>query len=167
MSARLTQVLLGLSLLLNSFVLAGFVYRTWITPPPFAHGPPPRPARGGPIEMLIQELHISEDQRKELQGVLDKYGEQRRERFREIQKIREAMAAELQKPEMDLTKVTPLVDRMQQLRAELFKENMAVIAEMLPKLTDTQRTEFRKLMADRFGGRGRPGDPRPGDRPGR
>ena len=30
---RLIQVLLALSLLLNTFVLAGFVYRSWIAPP--------------------------------------------------------------------------------------------------------------------------------------
>ncbi|MEA2853200.1 MAG: hypothetical protein QOE02_3219, partial [Rhodospirillaceae bacterium] len=33
MSSRLIQVLLALSLLLNTFVLAGFVYRSWIEPP--------------------------------------------------------------------------------------------------------------------------------------
>ena len=35
MSSRLMQVLLALSLLLNTFVLVGFVYRSWIAPPPF------------------------------------------------------------------------------------------------------------------------------------
>jgi Spy/CpxP family protein refolding chaperone len=168
MSSRLTQVLLGLSLLLNSFVLAGFVYRTWMAPPMPQHaGPPPRP-RGGPIELLIQELHISADQRKALQSVLDRYGEQRRGRFREIQQIRESMAAELQKPQLDLAKVNPLVDHMQQLRGEGFKENMAVIAEILPQLSEEQRAEFHKLMAERFGGpwQGRPGEGRPGERRG-
>ena len=33
MSSRLTQLLLALSLLLNCFALAGFVYRSWIAPP--------------------------------------------------------------------------------------------------------------------------------------
>ncbi len=164
MSSRLTQVLLGLSLLLNCFVLSGFVYRTWIAPP-VHEGPPPRP-RGGPIEMLIHDLKISEDQRKSLQGMLDKYGEHRRDRFRDMQKIREQMATELQKPEIDISKIDPLVDQMQQLRAELFKENMAVIADMMPQLTEAQRAELHKIMAERFGGpwRGRPGEPRPGER---
>ena len=78
------------------------------------------------------------------------------------------MAAELQKPQLDLAKVDPLVDRMQQLRGDGFKENMAVIAEMLPKLTEEQRTEFHKLMAERFGGpwQGRPGERPPGERTG-
>lgn len=168
MSSRLTQVLLGLSLLLNCFVLAGFVYRTWVAPqfPPHA-GPPPRP-RGGPIEMLIQDLHVSDDQRKALKGALDRYGEHRRDRFREMQKLRESMAEELQKPALDLGKIDPLVDEMQQLRGELFKENMAVIAEMMTKLTDEQRDELHKIMAERFGGpwRGRPGEPPPPPRPG-
>ena len=38
MSPRLIQLLLGLSLLLNCFVLAGFVYRSWIAPPVFDFG---------------------------------------------------------------------------------------------------------------------------------
>ena len=36
MTSRWLQILLGLSLLLNAFVLAGFVWRTWIEPPHFA-----------------------------------------------------------------------------------------------------------------------------------
>jgi Spy/CpxP family protein refolding chaperone len=169
MSSRLTQVLLGLSLLLNCFVLAGFVYRTWIAEPERAGPPPPR-GRGGPIEMLMHDLKINADQRKALQGTIDKYGEHRRDRFRELQKLREAMAVELQKPQLDMAKIGPLVDQTQQLRGELFKENMAVIADMTPQLTEEQRTELHKIMAERFGGpwRGRPGDrpgePRPGDR---
>ena len=40
MSSRLMQVLLALSLLLNTFVLAGFVYRSWIEPPAFERRAP-------------------------------------------------------------------------------------------------------------------------------
>ena len=44
MSSRLIQLLLALSLLLNTFVLVGFVYRSWIEPPAFErHAPPPPP----------------------------------------------------------------------------------------------------------------------------
>src|SRR5882757_8253920 len=100
MSLRLTQVLLALSLLLNCFVLAGFVWRSWIEPP--AHrvgGPPPGP--GGrswsPLEALAQDLKLDEHQRQELRPVFDSYAEGRRERFREIQKVRDATVAELQK----------------------------------------------------------------------
>ena len=52
MSSRLTQVLLALSLLLNCFVLAGFVWRTWIEPPALhrAGGPPPGPRGMSPLE---------------------------------------------------------------------------------------------------------------------
>ena len=42
MGGRLIQLLLAMSLLLNTFVLAGFVYRSWIAPP-FDHAMPPPP----------------------------------------------------------------------------------------------------------------------------
>src|SRR5262245_20246347 len=101
MSSRLMQVLLGLSLLLNCFVLAGFVYRTWIAPPSAVHGgPPPQPPgqRASPLEVLAQDLKLNDEQHKALQPVLDQYASGRRDRFREMQKIREQMMAEMQKP---------------------------------------------------------------------
>ena len=91
MSLRVTQLLLGLSLLLNCFVLAGFVYRTWVEPPPFAQGPrPPPPPRGGPLEMLAQDVKLDDGHRAALKDLFDRYAEERRQRVHEIQKIREA-----------------------------------------------------------------------------
>lgn len=163
MSSRLAQVLLGLSLLLNCFVLAGFVYRTWIAPPfPMHGGPPPR--RGGPVELVMQDLGLSETQRTAFRAVIDKYADQRRQRWGEIQKLRESMLTELQKPQIDLAKVDSLVEDMTKLRAEQFKQNMATLAEITPQLTDQQRDRLHKLFAERFGRR--PPPPRPeGGRP--
>ena len=73
MTSRLIQILLGLSLLLNTFVLAGFVYRSWIAPPFDMHGmpPPPRGAPGlpgqpggprlNPVEMVVRDLDLDRD----------------------------------------------------------------------------------------------------------
>ena len=161
MSSRLTQVLLGLSLLLNCFVLAGFVYRTWIAPPFVQHGEPP-PRRGGPVEMVMQDLQLTDAQRAAFRGVVDKYAEQRHQRWGEIQKLRDGMQAELQKPQIDLAKVDSLVDEMTKLRGEQFKQNMAALAEITPQLTDEQRARLHKLFTERFGRRPeRPEDRRP------
>ena len=48
MSLRVTQVLLGLSLLLNAFVLAGYAYYSWFEPhrPPMARLLPRSAVRG-------------------------------------------------------------------------------------------------------------------------
>jgi Spy/CpxP family protein refolding chaperone len=165
MSSRLTQVLLALSLLLNCFVLAGFVYRTWIEPPAFHRpgGPPPGPgARGiSPMEALAEDLGLDNSQRQELRAVFDHYAEGRRERFREIQKIRDAMVTELQKPEFDLTKIDPLIEQITNLRRDAQKENMRAIAELATKLKPEQRDKLHKILADRYGNppwaaRGRP-----------
>lgn len=172
MSSRLTQVLLALSLLLNCFVLAGFVYRTWIEPPPFPAGrpggPPPPPGQPGqpnrwtnPLEALANDLKLDDGQKKGLQGIFDRYGASRRERFREIGKIRESMAAELHKPAFDMPKIDALVDQMTVLRSEQQKENLHAIAEMAAKLKPEQQAELHKILAERYGGGWRP----PGQRP--
>jgi Spy/CpxP family protein refolding chaperone len=153
MSARLTQVLLALSLLLNCFVLAGFVWRTWIEPPPFhrAGGPPPGPRNMSPLEALAQDLELDTAQRQELRSVFDHYADARRDRFREIQKVRDAMVTELQKPDFDLAKIDPLIDQITELRRDAQKQNMRSIAELASKLKPAQRDKLHKILADRYG----------------
>ena len=152
MSARLTQVLLALSLLLNCFVLAGFVWRSWIEPPHQQRpAGPPGPRGMSPLEALAQDLELDTTQRKDLRSVFDHYADARRDRFREIQKVRDAMVTELQKPEFDLAKIDPLIDQITQLRSEAQKQNMRSIAELASKLKPEQRTKLHKILADRYG----------------
>jgi Spy/CpxP family protein refolding chaperone len=164
MSSRLTQVLLALSLLLNCFVLAGFVYRSWISPPHWERrmGPPPgQPGFRSPLDALSQDLKLDDSQKQALKDLFEQYSTARRERFREIQKVREAMSAELQKPEFDMTKIDALVTQMTGLRAEQQKENLRSIAQLSPHLRPEQREELHRILADRYGGgwAGRPGGP--------
>jgi Spy/CpxP family protein refolding chaperone len=166
MSARLTQVLLALSLLLNCFVLAGFVWRSWIEPPHQQRpAGPPGPRGLSPIEALAQDLELDADQRKDLRSVFEHYADARRDRFREIQKVRDAMVTELQKPEFDMAKIDPLIDQITQLRSEAQKQNMRSIAELASKLKPEQRTKLHKILADRYGNPpwagNRPPPPRP------
>ena len=152
MSSRLTQVLLALSLLLNCFVLAGFVWRSWIEPPHQQRpAGPPGPRGMSPIEALAQDLELDGTQRKDLRSVFDQYADARRERFREIQKVRDAMVTELQKPEFDLAKIDPLIDQITELRRDAQKQNMRSIAELASKLKPEQRTKLHKILADRYG----------------
>ena len=171
MSLRATQVLLGLSLLLNAFIVGGFVYHTWFEPPhrPFAGGPPPpgQPGRfGNPLEALAQDLKLDDEQRKAVQPVIDEFAKTRRDRVRDIVKLREEMSAELQKSSFDWAKVDALVDRMTALRAEQQKQNLRAIEQMAAKLKPEQQAELHKILGERFGGQpwrreGGPGGPRP------
>ena len=166
MSLRITQVLLGLSLLLNAFVLAGFVFHSWFEPPHhFAGGPPGQPRWGNPLEGLAHELNVDDSQKKELQPLFDQYSNSRRDRFREIGKIREEMTAELKKSPFDMAKIDGLVDQMMALRVDLQKQNLHAIDQMAQKLKPEQRDELHKVLAERYGrpppGPRQPRPPRP------
>jgi len=167
-SLRITQVLLGLSLLLNAFVLAGFVFHSWFEPPRprFAGGPPPSGQQrwGNPVEALAHDLKMDDGQLKELQPLFDQYSNSRRDRFRDIVKLREEMTAELEKSPFDMAKIDSLVDQVTALRADLQKENLRAIDQLAAKLKPEQRAELHKILAERYGrpGAGGPGGPRPG-----
>lgn len=169
MSPRLIQLLLGLSLLLNCFVLAGFVYRSWIAPPVFearlpGSPPPPPGARPSPIDALMHDLGVDSGQREALRGLLDGYTAKRRERLREIQKVREQTATELKKPQIDMAKVDALVDQISRLRAEVQKENLHTAVQLEPALRPDQRERLQVLLVERFAGMPLP--PRPPTGPG-
>jgi Spy/CpxP family protein refolding chaperone len=171
MNSRLVQLLLALSLLLNCFVLAGFVYRSWIAPPPperfgFAH-PGPRP--GTPLEMMANDLKLDEGQRKALQDVFEKNQADRRTRIHEIQQAREQISDELKKQPVDLAKINGLVDDVSRVRGEQQKANLHGILELDAQLTPQQRERMHEILAERYlappGGPGRPGGPAPGRPP--
>ena len=163
MSSRLMQVLLALSLLLNTFVLAGFVYRSWIEPPAFERRlpPPPPGQRPSPLETMAHDLNLDDTQRQALRTVFEQYSTIRRERQREIQKVREQIAAEYKHPTVDMARVDTLIDQLTKLRAEQQKENLRSISQLSPHLRPEQRDELHKILAERYGGGwgGRPGGP--------
>ena len=150
MTSRLIQALLALSLLLNTFVLVGFVYSSWIAPPMFErHMPPPPPS---PVEALMNDLVLDTAQREALGKLLESYGVARKDRYREIQKVREQTVAELSRAELDMARIDGLIDRTTRLRAEQWKESLHTVAQFEPQLRPEQRERLRVLLAERFAG---------------
>jgi len=165
-SPRLIQLLLGLSLLLNCFVLAGFVYRSWIAPPTLetrqpGFPPPPPGARPSPVDALVHDLDLDSSQREALRGLLDGHAATRRERLREIQKVREQTAAELKKPQIDMVRLDGLVDQIAKLRADVQKENLRTAIQLEPTLRPDQRARLHVLLVERFAGAPPPRPPPP------
>lgn len=170
MGGRLTQLLLALSLLLNAFILAGFVYRSWIAPP-FEHPVPPPPPQGqrwaGPLELMAHDLGLDDKQRQALKDVFDKNQAERRKRYQEIQSLREQTGEEFKKSTVDMSKVDALIDQVARLRGESQKENLRSILDLEPQLTPQQREKLHQVLADRFinpprwGGPRGPGQNRP------
>ncbi|MCA0245926.1 MAG: periplasmic heavy metal sensor [Proteobacteria bacterium] len=157
MGSRLLQLLLIFSLLLNSFVIAGFVYRSWIAPPAeVGQAPPPPPPgpapRPGPLEVVTRELNLDQGQREVFRSLIEQHAAKRRERLQEIHRDREQVAAEMRRPQPDLAKVEGLIDRVSELRGELIKENLRTLAAFEPKLRPEQRERMYMIFADRFAG---------------
>ena len=155
MSSRWLQFLLGLSVLVNAFVLAGFVWRSWIEPPPivrYGGGPSPTPGTPRPsqLEALANELVLDEGQRQALKGTFERYAALRRDRQREIQKVRDQMAAEMQKPNADFAKLEPMLEQTSKLRIEQQKETLRSIAELAAKLRPEQRERLQKILGERY-----------------
>ena len=150
------HVLLGLSLLLNAFVLAGFIYRSWIAPPPYELPPPPPPSASGPrpspVETMAHDLKLDDRQRDALSGIVDRYTAARRERMQEIQRIREQTAAEFRQSPLRMAKVEELVDQVSRLRAEQQKETLRTIMQFEPELSSEQRMRMQTILAERFAG---------------
>jgi Spy/CpxP family protein refolding chaperone len=168
MSSRLVQILLALSLLLNTFVLAGFVYSSWIASPSFDARLPPRPppgSRPNPVEALTHDLDLDGGQRAAVSGLLSQYAVSRRERLRELQKVREETAAELKRPDMDMARIDMLVDQIAKLRTDQHKEMLHTVFQLEPHLRPDQRERLRAVLAERFAGSPQPPRP-PGGAPG-
>ena len=160
MNSRLLQTLLALSLLLNTFVLVGFVYRSWIAPP-FEMRPPP-PPRGGPgqagqpgvprfnpVEMVVRDLGLDGEQRQRMKDLFDRYANLRRERLQEIQRVREQTGIELARTPVDMARIDGLIDQVSHLRAEQQKETLRTLMELLPSLRPEQRERLQELLVDR------------------
>lgn len=170
MSSRMMQILLALSLLLNTFVLAGFVYRSWIAPPALEHSnrppPPPPGPRPSPLEQVAHELGLDDAQRAKLRGVIDQYATIRRERQRDIQKLREQVAAEYRRPTIDMARIDPIIEQLARLRIEQQKDTLRSFAELEPQLNPEQRERMHQILAERLAGPPWPRPPGQGPGPG-
>ena len=170
MPSRLIQILLALSLLLNTFVLVGFVYRSWIAPPPFERPmPPPGPpgSRPGPLDVMAHDLNLDDAQRQALRGVFEQYSSGRRERLREIQKVREQIAAQYKHPAIDFAQVEALIDQLTKLRADQQKDTLRAIFQLEPQLKPEQRERMHQILAERLAAPPMPRPPGSGPNPGR
>lgn len=168
MSWRWVSVLLALSVLLNAFFVAGFVFRGWIAPLPFEERRPPPPppgARPSPLDMLAHEVDLDARQRDALRPVFDHYSVSRRERLREIQKVREEIVAEHRKVPLDPVRIDPLIDRLSQLRADQQKDTLKALAQVEARLRPEQAERLHDVLADRLSGPPWRGPARPGRPP--
>ena len=133
MSSRLIQVLLALSLLLNTFVLVGFVYRSWIEPPAFErHRRRRRPARDRARSRRWRTTSTSTKRSaRRCSGVFDQYSiDASRAAARDPEAARADRRRIQASPTVDMARVDALIDQLTKLRAELQKENLRALDQL-------------------------------------
>jgi Spy/CpxP family protein refolding chaperone len=154
MPRLLFQVGLALSLLLNAFFVAGFVFRNWIAPLPFEHrGPPPPPppgARPSFLDIVASDVSLDGPQREALRGVFEQHAQGRRDRFREIQKTREQIINEYRRSPIDPDKLLPLIDKLSDLRTDQQRDTVRALAQLEERLTPDQRQRLHQVLVDRL-----------------
>lgn len=162
--SRLMQVLLALSLLLNAVFLAGFVFRSSIAPLPFeARMAPPPQQRPSVLEVVANDVSLDAGQRQALRGVFEQYSASRRDRSREIQKLREQIVAEYKRSPIDQPRAGALLDQLARLRVEQQKDTLRSLAEIEAELKPEQRERMHQVLAERLTWPPRPpGSPPPG-----
>jgi Spy/CpxP family protein refolding chaperone len=152
---RLITVALALSLLLNGVFVAGFVFRGWIAPLSFEQRmppPPPPPPGGRPsaLETVAGDLNLDPGQRQALRGLFEQHSQVRRDNSREMQRLREQIVAEYRRIPLDQSRLGPLIDKLQDLRAEQQKETVRALAELEAKLNPEQRAKMHQVLVDRL-----------------
>lgn len=154
---RLLQVALALSLLLNAFFIGGFIFRGWIGPLPFESRllpppppPPPPGARPSPLEVVARDLDLDDGQRQALRGTFEQYARARRERFREMQKIRGQILAEYKRSPLDQAGIEALLDKLGDLRADQQKETVRALVQMEEQLRPEQRQRLHEVLVERL-----------------
>jgi len=155
MSWRLMPVLLGLSVLLNAFFIAGFVFRGWIAPMAFEHHrlpPPPPGPRPGVVEYIANEAGLDDAQQRALRPALDRYFQARRERLRGIQKLRDEMGAEYRRAPLEPQRVDPLIDQLGTLRVEQQRDTVRTLAQIQAQLRPDQQERMRQALEERLAG---------------
>lgn len=171
MPTRLPWVLFTLSLLLNLFVLTGFVYRTWIAPPRFEHRMgPPQGGRSSLFSSLARDLDFDDKQRAVLKTLVDENASSRQQHFRDMQQLREDFVVEISRAQPDIARIDQLIDRTQALRTEMQKAFSHMLAQLVPHLRADQRERLQAILTERmsFGSRSpHPGSSRGGPGPGR
>lgn len=149
--SRLLQVVIALSLLLNAFFIAGFVFRSWIAPLPFEHrAPPPPGARPGAVETVANEVNLDDSQRKALQGMLERYAQIRRERHSKMHKLREQIVAEYERAPLDQERLGSLIDELGELRMVQQKETMRTLAQLEAQLKPEQGQRMHEVLVHRL-----------------
>ena len=99
---------------------------------------------------MAHDLNLDDGQRQALRGCSSSIPTTRRERLREIQKLREQIAAEYKHPTIDMARVDTLIDQLTKLRAEQQKESLGSLNQLEAQLKPEQRERMHQILAERL-----------------
>lgn len=138
---RLLPILLVVSLVANVFFIAGAAYSFATKQRVFGSG--------DRIAHVSEQLALNDSQETALRDLRREASERRQALRDNFGELRQAMLAEIAKPEFDRAAVVALLQRRSQERAEVFTDISAGLHGFLASLTPEQRETFLELAQER------------------
>ena len=153
MKIRWLWVLLGLSVALNVAFVGGFVYARFLAPQTLATSGSDAgvPVAGPPVPaaQLMRELGLDDEQRRRFRASLQEMRRAAAPRVREQIALREAVVAELRKPQPDTASIDRSLERAGALRSALQKDVLRISLQFAATLRPDQQERFREIIVAR------------------
>jgi uncharacterized membrane protein len=153
MKIRWLWVLLGLSVALNVAFVGGFVYARFLAPQSVAisGSEAGAPAVGPPVPVaqLVRELALDDEQRRRLRTSLQEMRRAAAPRVREQLALRDAVVAELRKPQPDTASIDRALERAGALRSAVQKDVLRISLQFAATLRPDQQERFREIIVAR------------------
>jgi uncharacterized membrane protein len=153
MRNRWLWILLGLSVALNVAFVGGFVYARFLAPQSVAVSGPEAaaPVVGPPVPVaqLVRELALDDEQRRRLRTSLQEMRRAAAPRVREQLALRDAVVAELRKPQPDTASIDRSLERAGALRSAVQKDVLRISLQFAATLRPDQQERFREIIVAR------------------
>ena len=111
----------------------------------------------GKIQEIFGKLNLTDAQKQALENNKLKHRSQMKDVSTKIKSHKEALKAELMKPELDMSKINDIQSKMKVLQAEIADYRLSSILEVRKILTPQQFENFNALMDKHKSEREKPG----------
>ena len=113
---------------------------------PGPDGALPKGHFGQRIQEIYNQLHLTDDQKNKLEANKKQHRAEMESARQSMKTDKEALQAELMKPQLDMSKITALHDQIKDLLSQMEDDKLNSILAVRAILTPEQFTKFASLM---------------------